>query len=1617
MAPSAFHSLSIHSMNSQEEFLSTLEHYEIAIPVRVDHNGDFLSYNVKSSHELRSKRSLPAFQHEPVEQQVYYKVSSHGLHFLLNLTLHINLVSDYFTVEYWKRDGVEWRHDYMDECHYLGHLSDLQGVTKVALSNCNGLHGVIAEDEEEYFIEPLTTVKMAEFNYSEGSPHVVYKRSSLPNQRQQIDATCGVSDEKPGKGRSPWLRNFQTSPVTLSPNKTLKNQLQLKRSVSQEHYVETLVVADKMMVGYHGRRDIEQYILSVMNIVMRTGGEVTVRTGGMVPVRTGGEVTVQTGGMVPARTGGEVPVRTGGMVPARTGGMVPARTGGEVTVRTGGMVPVRTGGEVTVRTGGEVTVRTGGMVPAWTGGMAPVPIGGMVPVRTGGEVPVRTGGDVPMWTGGMVPVQTGRVIPVQTGDMVPVQTGGEVPVRTGGEVPVQTGGMVPVRTGGEVPMQTGRVIPVQTGGEVPVRTGGDVPVKGGGEVPVRTGGMVPVRTGGEVLVRNGGDVPVKAGGEVLVRTRGTVPVQTGSMVPVQTAGEVPVRTGGEVPVWTGGEVPARTGGVVRVWTGSEVAARTGGEVPVQTGRVIPVQTGGIVPVRTGGEVPMRTGGDVPVQTGVQTGSMVPVQTGGEVPVQTAGEVPVRTGGEVPVRTGGEVPARTGGEVPARTGGMVPARTGASPRGQRSTLGFTSRSRVHTRLHLEVRDPHSASPRGQGSTLGFTSRSGIHTWVSPRGQGSTHGLHVEVRGPHWASPRGQGSTLSSTSRLQVYAGLPWGRESIKSALAELSTTDGVRGMEVSSVVFLVMLLSNEEPNLEINHHAGKSLDSFCKWQKSILSRNGNGNAIPDNGIAHHDNAVLLTRYDICIYKNKPCGTLGLAPVGGMCEPERSCSINEDIGLATAFTIAHEIGHNFGMNHDGVGNSCGPRGQETAKLMAAHITVKTNPFIWSTCSRDYITSFLDSGHGRCLINAPPKQEFFYPTVAPGQVYDADEQCRFQYGVKSRQCKYGEVCSELWCLSKSNRCITNSIPAAEGTVCQSNTIEKGWCYKRDCVPFGTRPEGVDGAWGPWSSWGECSRTCGGGVSYSGRQCDSPRPTIGGRYCLGERKRFRSCNIDDCPPGSQDFREKQCAEFNKIAFRGKYYDWKPYHGGGVKPCALNCLAMGFNFYTERASAVVDGTLCRMDSLDICVNGECKHVGCDHTLGSDVKEDRCRVCGGDGSTCETIEGIFNGSSPQGGYVEVIQIPKGSVHIEINELNVSHNYLALKSDGEEYFINGGWSIDTPQRFDIAGTAFHYKRPDDEPECLEALGPTNASLFLMVLIQEENQGIHYKFNAPIIRTVSGDTQATYEWQYFPWSKCTAICAGGIQAQAVVCKKLDDNSVVSAHYCNSENKLPEKQRACNTEPCTSVWIVGEWSECSRTCSGGLRTRDVVCVQKVTASEQKILDDSHCISERPLIKESCNNHTCPPEWVPLDWSECTPSCGIGYRHRIVLCKSSDYTVTYPASHCPADSKPPTRIRCTSQRCPLPRWVAGEWSPCSVQCGLGQQMRMVQCLTYIGQPSMECPETNRPAAMQQCESRCEALPTENPEECRDVNKVAYCPLVLKFKFCSRPYFRQMCCKTCQGH
>lgn len=94
----------------------------------------------------------------------------------------------------------------------------------------------------------------------------VQSKRSLQGYQTEESPLC-LPDEKPWKGRPWWLRTLKPPPARPLGNETERGQPGLKRSVSRERYVETLVVADKMMVAYHGRRDVEQYVLAIMNIV------------------------------------------------------------------------------------------------------------------------------------------------------------------------------------------------------------------------------------------------------------------------------------------------------------------------------------------------------------------------------------------------------------------------------------------------------------------------------------------------------------------------------------------------------------------------------------------------------------------------------------------------------------------------------------------------------------------------------------------------------------------------------------------------------------------------------------------------------------------------------------------------------------------------------------------------------------------------------------------------------------------------------------------------------------------------------------------------------------------------------------------------------------------------------------------------------------------------------------------------------------------------------------------------------------------------------------------------------------------------------------------------------
>ena len=57
------------------------------------------------------------------------------------------------------------------------------------------------------------------------------------------------------------------------------------------------------------------------------------------------------------------------------------------------------------------------------------------------------------------------------------------------------------------------------------------------------------------------------------------------------------------------------------------------------------------------------------------------------------------------------------------------------------------------------------------------------------------------------------------------------------------------------------------------------------------------------------------------------------------------------------------------------------------------------------------------------------------------------------------------------------------------------------------------VHGGWGDWTSFAECSLSCGGGTQTRQRECDNPSPAYGGDYCSGNENETQPCHIEVCP------------------------------------------------------------------------------------------------------------------------------------------------------------------------------------------------------------------------------------------------------------------------------------------------------------------------------------------------------------------------------------------------------------------------------------------------------------------------------------------------------------------------
>uniref|UniRef100_A0A665W637 Papilin a, proteoglycan-like sulfated glycoprotein n=1 Tax=Echeneis naucrates TaxID=173247 RepID=A0A665W637_ECHNA len=483
----------------------------------------------------------------------------------------------------------------------------------------------------------------------------------------------------------------------------------------------------------------------------------------------------------------------------------------------------------------------------------------------------------------------------------------------------------------------------------------------------------------------------------------------------------------------------------------------------------------------------------------------------------------------------------------------------------------------------------------------------------------------------------------------------------------------------------------------------------------------------------------------------------------------------------------------------------------------------------------------------------------------------------------------------------------------------------------------------------------------------------TDGGHNCVGPEKSYRSCNIQDCPEGSKDFREEQCSQFDGTDFQGKRYKWLPYYGA-ENPCELNCMPRGENFYYRHRSTVVDGTPCHPGRRDICVEGVCKRLGCDNILESPQQEDPCLQCGGNGQACHRIQNSFSIRNLPTGYNQMFIIPVGATTISIRETVATRNYLAIKNLRGEYYLNGHWVIEFSRATPIAGTVLYYQRGaegDNVPETIIGRGPTTEPLVVELISQEPNQGIEYEYYLP-----NGRAREGYYWSSGSWSACSRECGSGYQSRLVFCTI--DNEAYPDYLCASLPR-PQTNRTCNPHPCPQTrrprarvfsWNTGEWNTCSVTCGGGSQIRSVQCVSH-DASGPRVVDDAICAAyaEAPPTLQTCNMHQCA-EYRVTRWSACSVTCGSGEQTREVTCVGSG-GMRLAETSCssllrPAATQPCEMAACSGQI----GWHVGEWGLCSTSCGSGSRERQVICSDQERNqyPVDQCSTQPKPSTVERC-------------------------------------------------
>ncbi|XP_048586965.1 uncharacterized protein LOC5496379 isoform X2 [Nematostella vectensis] len=381
------------------------------------------------------------------------------------------------------------------------------------------------------------------------------------------------------------------------------------------------------------------------------------------------------------------------------------------------------------------------------------------------------------------------------------------------------------------------------------------------------------------------------------------------------------------------------------------------------------------------------------------------------------------------------------------------------------------------------------------------------------------------------------------------------------------------------------------------------------------------------------------------------------------------------------------------------------------------------------------------------------------------------------------------------------------------------------------------VDGQYGEWGAWSNCTELCSGGTQLRMRTCDNPAPAYGGADCPGPANKTRSCNEHPCPGHS--FQEQISSSSNTVLTQ-----W---------PQTSRIIALSSSEYSPSSywsSRDVSSSLTtdRSHSLPLQIT-----TSFDDAYHSSVKilSTTSYGEGSSGSTDSAIEKTVPRS---------IQTLQKSTLATINT-NVS---MLPASQGSSLPSSSPSSpsslINDPSSSTEIWTLNNLKPSSSRAFTRQSDAYTSQSrVYSSQSNANQSSGSADIHPTPVASIMNWSSSANSRFpvdgqygEWGAWSNCTELCSGGTQLRMRTC----DNPAPA--YGGADCPGPaNKTRSCNEHSCP---VDGDWTEwstwsyCNKPCGNGYENRTRSCTNPSPMHGGK-----ECQGDGHQAK-ICNTHQCP-------------------------------------------------------------------------------------------------------------------------------------------------------------